>query len=59
MDDEIIYRIVKSQYLKIVGDVCEEAIHWDTEHGSAALCRAVDKETWEHFVMAARRLVGG
>ncbi len=57
--DEIIYRIVKSQYQKMVGGVCDKAIHWDAESGQAALCRGVDRETWAHFERAARRLVEG
>ena len=56
--DEIVYRIVKSQYQKLVGGVCEHAIHWDAGRGCVALCRGVDRETWDHFVKAARRLVG-
>jgi hypothetical protein len=57
--DEIIYRIVKAQYVSLVGGVCDKAIHWDPQIGQATLCRGVDRETWESFERAARRLVEG
>jgi hypothetical protein len=57
--DEIIYRIAKSQYVSLVGGVCDKAIHWDAEGGQALLCRGVDRETWDSLEKAARRLVEG
>lgn len=54
--NEIVYRIAKSQYLSAVGDVCDDAIHWDGNE--PVLCDHVDRETWDHFTAAARRLYG-
>jgi hypothetical protein len=57
--NEVAFLIARSQAMKLLEGLCDDAIRWDPDAGRADLCRCVDRPSWDYLLKAASRLVNG